>query len=106
MDLVIFIVQRVKLQLDTGLDLMCVRHLRGEINFIGTASEKLSPKEAGRVLSNREPHPGLRPNESLPDDTRLWAALQNASGGIWSGCIYDVDKIIEIIQAGMSVKES
>ena len=82
------------------------KNLRGEINFIGTASEKLSPEEASRVLSNREPHPGLRPNESLPDDTRLWAALQNASGGIWAGCIYEVDKIIEIIRAGMSVKES
>jgi hypothetical protein len=31
----------------------------------------------------------------LPDDTRLWAALQNVSGGTWGGCVYDVDKIIE-----------
>ena len=28
------------------------------------------------------------------DDTHLWAALQRASGGAWSGCVYDVDKII------------
>lgn len=29
----------------------------------------------------------------MPDDTRLWAALQRASGGTWSGCVYDVDVI-------------
>jgi putative YjhG/YagF family dehydratase len=82
------------------------KNLKGTINFIGTASEKLSPEEVDRMLNNRELHPDLRPNENLPDDTRLWAALQNASGGIWSGCIYDVDKIIEIIRAGISAIES
>jgi hypothetical protein len=30
----------------------------------------------------------------LPDDTRLWAALQQASGGTWSGCVYDTDAIV------------
>ena len=30
----------------------------------------------------------------LPDDTRLWAALVQTSGGVWGGCVYDVDKII------------
>ncbi len=29
----------------------------------------------------------------LPDDTRLWAALQAVSGGTWGGCVYDVDSI-------------
>jgi hypothetical protein len=29
----------------------------------------------------------------LPDDTRLWAALVETSGGIWGGCVYDVDAI-------------
>jgi hypothetical protein len=28
--------------------------------------------------------------------------LQQASGGTWAGCVYDVDRIIEIIRAGMS----
>jgi hypothetical protein len=36
----------------------------------------------------------------LPDDTRLWAALQNASGGTWGGCVFDVDAIIELLEAG------
>ena len=39
-------------------------------------------------------------DEKLPDDTRLWAALQNASGGTWAGCVYDVDRIIELLEAG------
>ena len=30
----------------------------------------------------------------LPDDTRLWAALQAVGGGAWGGCVYDVDKIL------------
>jgi hypothetical protein len=30
----------------------------------------------------------------------LWAALQQASGGVWSGCVYDVDRIIALLEAG------
>jgi hypothetical protein len=30
----------------------------------------------------------------LNKTTRLWAALQNASGGLWGGCVYDADAII------------
>ena len=45
----------------------------------------------------------LAPHPDLPADTRLWAALQAASGGVWAGCVYDVDKIIEALRAGMVV---
>ena len=38
---------------------------------------------------------------ALPDDTRLWAALQAASGGTWKGCVYDTDRIIRTLKAGM-----
>jgi hypothetical protein len=31
----------------------------------------------------------------MPEDTRLWAALQQAGGGTWGGCVYDVDEIIQ-----------
>ena len=51
--------------------------------------------EGSRVLASRPPHPGLKPNPELPDDTRLWALLQNLSGGIWGGCVYDVETIVE-----------
>jgi dihydroxyacid dehydratase/phosphogluconate dehydratase len=46
-------------------------------------------------LDSRLPHPDLKPNPELPDDTRLWALLQNISGGTWGGCVYDVDVIVE-----------
>ena len=47
----------------------------------------------------------LRAHAGLPADTRLWAALQAASGGPWAGCIYDVDRIIDVIEAGLSALE-
>jgi putative YjhG/YagF family dehydratase len=46
-------------------------------------------------LDSRSPHPELKLNPDLPEDTRLWAALQNVSGGTWGGCVYDVDTILE-----------
>jgi hypothetical protein len=36
----------------------------------------------------------------LPDDTRLWAALQAVSGGAWGGAVYDVERIIATLDAG------
>ena len=46
-------------------------------------------------LASRSPHPELKLNPDLPEDTRLWAALQNVSGGTWGGCVYDADTILE-----------
>lgn len=74
--------------------------LVGSLNFIGTESERLSLEEATRVLEERASHPDLKPDLNLPDDTRLWAALQSVSGGTWSGCIYDTDRILEVLEAG------
>jgi hypothetical protein len=51
-------------------------------------------------VRDRGPHPKLTPHQRLPDDTRLWAALQRASGGTWGGCVYDVDRIIAALDAG------
>ncbi|WP_134702614.1 YjhG/YagF family D-xylonate dehydratase [Ammoniphilus sp. YIM 78166] len=74
--------------------------LTASLNFVGQNHEIFGPKEGERVLADREPHPGLRPDPDLPDDTRLWAALQAVSGGTWKGSVYDVDRIIEVIEAG------
>jgi hypothetical protein len=57
-------------------------------------------------LLERLPHPSLAPDPGLPDDTRLWAALQAASGGIWRGSVYDVDRIVELLEAGKSALAS
>jgi len=74
--------------------------LEGSINFIGTENNPLSYEAAADVLAARKIHAGLQPDPDLPDDTRLWAALQSVSGGTWRGSIYDVDKIIEVLAAG------
>jgi putative YjhG/YagF family dehydratase len=63
--------------------------LIGSINFIGTAEKRLESTEAARVLAARQPALPLLPDPDLPSDTRLWALLQQASGGTWGGCVYD-----------------
>ena len=72
----------------------CIQ-LSGRIDFIGESDRRFDPEEGTRLLANRSLHPTLRANPDLPDDTRLWAALQNISGGTWGGCVYDVEMIIE-----------
>ena len=74
--------------------------LEGSLNFIGTADKKLTYEEGATVLAARENNPDIHPDEDLPDDTRLWAALQDVSGGTWKGTVYDVDRIIEVLKAG------
>jgi len=80
--------------------------LEGSIQLVATPEHgELTPEAGALVLLMRETHPDLRPNPRLPDDTRLWAALQKVSGGTWAGCIYDVDKIIEVLEAGLAALE-
>ncbi len=79
--------------------------LVGSINFIGTEQQSLTALEGAEVLAARSLHPALAPNPQLPDDTRLWAALQSVSGGTWGGCVYDTDKILQVINAGIQALE-
>ncbi len=72
--------------------------LSGTINLIGDADGPKSVEWCAALLATRQPPAGLAPHHSLPDDTRLWAALQRASGGTWAGCVYDVDKIIAALE--------
>ena len=46
-------------------------------------------RESGRAAAARD----LAPDPQLPDETRLWATLQDASGGTWGGCVFDVEAI-------------
>lgn len=73
--------------------------LVGSVNFVGADGERRSPETCDQLLMDRARHPSLAPNAALPDDTRLWAALQQASGGTWGGCVYDVDRIISALEA-------
>jgi putative YjhG/YagF family dehydratase len=79
--------------------------LQGRIDFIGSdADQSLSRDEAAAVLAARPIHPAIAPHPKLPNDTRLWAALQEASGGTWGGCVYDVDAIVETLRAGREAR--
>jgi putative YjhG/YagF family dehydratase len=68
--------------------------LHGQINFVGEEGKRFSPEEGSLRLQNRPARPDLAPDPDLPADTRLWAALQHASGGIWGGCVYDTEAIV------------
>jgi xylonate dehydratase len=76
--------------------------IEGTIDFIGENQKRFSPEAGAEILSHRATRKDLLPNAALPDDTRLWAALQLASGGTWRGCVYDTDRIITSLGAGRS----
>ena len=83
-DLIEIVVDRVKLE--------------ASVDFVGENGEVFDAKEGARRLAARSPRPDLAPDPALPDDTRLWAALVQRSGGVWSGCVYDVDAITEALE--------
>ncbi len=67
----------------------------------GNGSSAPARREAGaELLAGRALHPELSADPRLPGDTRLWAALQAVSGGTWGGCVYDTDRILEVLAAG------
>jgi putative YjhG/YagF family dehydratase len=68
--------------------------LTGSLHLVGDANDIFGAVEGSRRLVQRKPRADLRPHPQLPDDTRLWAALVHASGGVWGGCVYDVDQIV------------
>jgi putative YjhG/YagF family dehydratase len=68
--------------------------LEGTVNFVGEAEQIFDAEEGRRRLNQRPARTDLRPDPALPEDTRLWAALQQASGGIWGGCVYDAEAIV------------
>jgi dihydroxyacid dehydratase/phosphogluconate dehydratase len=82
---------------DTIRLLVDTRKLEGTVDVIS-----LSPGE----LATRALHPNLKTDPRVPNDTRLWAALQNASGGTWGGCVYDTDAIIAQLERGRRAEKS
>ncbi|GAB4465419.1 MAG: xylonate dehydratase YagF [Armatimonadaceae bacterium] len=72
--------------------------LEGSVNLVGVNGVRFGAEEGTRILSSRTPRPDLAPDADLPDDTRLWAALCNASGGTWGGCVYDVEALVARLQ--------
>ena len=80
--------------------------LEGSVDFVGDGGRQIDVEEATRLLAARPPRPDLAPDPALPADTRLWAALQDASGGTWGGCVFDVDAIIHTLAAGRKAQQS
>ena len=83
----------IEIEIDT-------KKLTGSINLVGEGKDNHGSDWGSKELSFRNASLEIKPNEKLPDDTRLWAALQDVSGGTWGGCVYDVDAIIETLNAG------
>ncbi len=83
-----------KLQDGDLIEIMIDRNrLAGSINFVGSPERGSRPTKAARLLARRAQTIPLHSDPDLPADTRLWALLQQASGGTWGGCVYDVDAI-------------
>jgi dihydroxyacid dehydratase/phosphogluconate dehydratase len=73
------------------------RTATGSVDLVGHGERTFTVAEAATELARRPQRPDLAPNPRLPDDTRLWAALQSACGGIWSGCVYDADRLTQLL---------
>jgi putative YjhG/YagF family dehydratase len=73
---------------------------RGTVDLVGEGEERFSAEEGAVRLAARTQRVDLAPHPALPDDTRLWAALIQASGGVWGGCVYDADAIIAQLAKG------
>ena len=68
-------------------------NLHGTVDLVGDAAAVHDAAWGTAELAERSPRPDLSPDPQLPADTKLWALLQNASGGVWGGCVYDVAAI-------------
>jgi putative YjhG/YagF family dehydratase len=68
--------------------------LTGEVNLVVDGSAEAGARE----LALRSMPADLAADPALPPETRLWAALQDVSGGTWGGCVFDVDRIVDKLQ--------
>jgi putative YjhG/YagF family dehydratase len=75
-------------------------NLHGSVNLVGENGAVAGVEAGTAILAKRPPRPDLAADPHLPDDTRLWAALQDVSGGTWGGCVYDTEKILRVLEAG------
>ena len=73
--------------------------LIGKVNLV---SDVDGNKDAQEIFRTRMPHPDLSVDPCMPDDTKLWAALQQVGGGTWGGCVYDVDEIVKRLGNGLN----
>ena len=80
--------------------------LDGAVNLVGEGGVHVGAEAGAGILARRPMRPDLAADPALPDDTRLWAALQDVSGGAWGGTVFDVDAILEVLAAGKKALQS
>jgi putative YjhG/YagF family dehydratase len=85
---------RIRIVVDRG-------RLEGSVDLVGEGEREFGSEEGARVLAARPPRPDLSADPEIPADTRLWAALQQAGGGTWGGCVYDVEAIVKALERGL-----
>jgi putative YjhG/YagF family dehydratase len=90
-DLVQIVVDRVKLE--------------GSVDLVGEGGVFAGVEAGTQLLAGRAARTDLSSDPALPDDTRLWAALQDVSGGTWGGSVFDVDMIVKVLAAGKRALE-
>jgi putative YjhG/YagF family dehydratase len=73
--------------------------LEGSVELVGHGAEEWTAAEAEEILAARPMRDDVRPDPALPADTRLWARLQSVSGGLWGGCVYDTEAILEALES-------
>ncbi|HTL01385.1 MAG TPA: YjhG/YagF family D-xylonate dehydratase [Vicinamibacterales bacterium] len=81
------------------------RKLEGTVNFVGENGVPVGIEAGSELLARRQSRPDLSADPQLPDETRLWAALQDASGGTWNGSVFDVNAILRVLAAGKKALE-
>jgi putative YjhG/YagF family dehydratase len=69
--------------------------LEGSVNLVVDGSVEAGTRE----LERRALRDDLEPDPGLPRETRLWAALQDASGGPWGGCVFDDEAILKRLRS-------
>jgi putative YjhG/YagF family dehydratase len=74
------------------------RTLHASIDLVGHGDDERDADWGTCQLERRAERVDMRPDPRLPADTRLWAALQDASGGTWGGCVYDVNAILDALE--------
>lgn len=74
--------------------------LHGTLNLVGEGGMVQNAEAGRKILAARGPREDLAPDVNLPDDTRLWAALQDVSGGTWGGSVFDTEAILRVLEAG------
>jgi putative YjhG/YagF family dehydratase len=73
-------------------------HLEGQIDLVGEGQDRFDTQEGAERLATREPRPDLSADADLPPETRIWALLQQLSGGTWGGCVYDPDALADALK--------